>query len=114
MEDKKFAMKYKLQAQFGQFDSKDALTAGEDWGVADAVLFGILVNHDGGASSVFTLMDGHNAGQNNPVKMMQAWIMLTKFLADKADIPESLKAMPKKYAEFLEEKLGVVDGNSLQ
>ena len=113
MTDKKtFSMKYSLRAQFGKFDSKDAVIAGEDWGVADSLLIGILLNHGGGTSAMFTLMDGANAGQNDPVKMFTAWALLTRQLAE-GDATSPFKHIAKKYAEDLEKITGVDENDEV-
>lgn len=109
-DEKTFNIKYRFAAKFGQFQSKDAVTSGEDFGVADAILLGLLVRDGGSLNVFFSMIDGE--GNHNDMLMTQAWMMLTRQLAASQSLPPSLKILPEKYVTEIDKALGA--GNDSQ
>lgn len=117
MSEQKFPMKYKLQAQFGSFTNDEALKSGPDWGTANALLVGIMTS-DGkhGTNAMFTLIDGEDPTMQNEPKLLTAWILLTRQLAESKTLNGALSKLPKKYMEEIRQVTGMEESaeNTLQ
>lgn len=111
--EKLFRIKYKLQAQFGEFTHKEVVHSGDDWGSADALLFGAVIHDKGELFAHFTLMDGDLSGKHDDYKMFMAWCLLTEQLARKSDLPEGFKALCETYLTEIQKKTGVTKGDAL-
>ena len=104
--EQRFPMKYKIQAQFGSFTNNEIARSGEDWGGANALLLGILVKGSKTMSSSFTLIDGENNGAHSPQRLAEAWLMLTRHIAENDKASPVIQGLAKKAQALISEEFG--------